>query len=99
MICVLFSGFLGRVPCCATRISTSVTFRISCGSPIKELLPYKQKQPNAIAYPALDDGACAHNEVKPKLSEVRFWAKRSVPRWIISTSTSVNHEDLRNTKV
>jgi len=25
MICVLFSGFLGRVPCCAPRISTSVT--------------------------------------------------------------------------
>jgi hypothetical protein len=64
MICVLFSGFLGRVPYCATRISTSVTFRVSRGSPIKELQRYKQKQPNAIAYPALNDGACAHSGVK-----------------------------------
>jgi hypothetical protein len=35
MICVLFSGFLGRVPYGATRISTSVTFRVSRGSPIR----------------------------------------------------------------
>jgi hypothetical protein len=63
MICVLVGGFLGRVPYCAARISTSVTFRVSRRSPIKELQRCKQKQPHAIAYLALHDGACAHSEV------------------------------------
>jgi hypothetical protein len=71
MICVLFGGFLGRVPYCAARISTSVTFRVSRGSPIKELQRCKQKQPHAIAYLALHDGACAHSEVSTAFRSVR----------------------------